>query len=120
MMGASWSGHADRRGRRAVVVGLMAAGCSLGVGGCELPMAVTVAHSPVAYTQPQAVAPLAPGVTASAPLPPFVALVTPPPAVGVTTSPLAAAGTARDEDPVVTVPGYTLPAYGSAGSRSGG
>jgi hypothetical protein len=106
----------------------------LAIVGCAgPPMAVTVGHSPVAYTQPQAVAPLAPGITATAPLPPFVALVTAP-VVGVRPAPASGGGSGtggpggvgpaaragRPDDPVVTVPGYVLPAYGTPGSHPGG
>lgn len=113
----------------------MLAGLGLVLVGCgdPLPMAVTVGHSPIAYTQPKAVIPV------------FVPVVpAPPPSSGVGAAPTGAGpmpapssitGPAsqphdpcapgavqrpgvRCEDPVVTVPAYTLPVYGSVGART--
>ena len=100
-------------------------------------MAVTVGHSPIAYTQPKAVMPVFVPVVPVVPAPvPSSATGAAPTGAGPMPSPSSITGPAsqshdpcapdavqrpgvRCEDPVVTVPAYTLPVYGSVGARTG-
>ncbi len=70
-----------------------------GIAGCDpMPMAVTVAPNPVAYVHPGATRPSQPGPVMAAPARPGQPLRSP-------------------EDPLVTVPLYTAPVYGSGKGR---
>ncbi len=114
------------------VMGPALAGLALATAGCaERPMAVTVGHSPIAYTDSKAVTPMLvpviPVVPMLAPVPSAGRLAPPSPTAGPAGSvpgggvPCApgAPAAAQCDDPVVTVPAYTLPVYAAVGPRTG-
>jgi len=117
--------------------GLMAL-AGLALAACEYPASAKVAPDPVAYVRPAPTAPFAPaGPAGSRSLSPYVAVTIPPPAptapgtpVGQSTAgalppgetpPIPTMGylVKPKTAPVVTVPAYTAPVYGPAGSRAG-